>query len=134
MRPEGAIASSTGLSPRTAATLAYSGWWVTGAIVWLVERRDPFVRFHAAQAVVVFGVAALLIALFGALAVASLAMLPATFDLFVGAATLTWAAAVGLWGIAMWKAAGGDEWRVPIAAGWARRLSARVTASERGSV
>lgn len=126
----GPIASSTGLSSRTAATLAYSGWWVTGAIFCLVERRDPFVRFHAAQAVVVFGLAASLVALFGALAVASLAWLPATFDVFVGAATVTWVAGVGLWGIAMWKAAAGDEWRLPIAAGWAERLSARSTASE----
>jgi uncharacterized membrane protein len=126
-------ASSTGLSSRTAATLAYSGWWVTGAVFWLVERRDRFVRFHAAQAVVVFGLAALLILLFGALAVASLAFLPATFGFFVGAALIMWAAGVALWGIAMWKAAGGDDWRVPIAAGWAERLSARATASEPGS-
>lgn len=76
--------------------LAYSGWWVTGAIF-------------------------------------CLAWLPATFGVFVGAATVTWAAGVGLWGIAMWKAADGDEWRVPIAAGWAERLSARSTASEPGS-
>ncbi len=123
-----APASSTGLSSRTAATLAYSGWWVTGAIFWFVERRDPFVRFHAAQAVVVFGLAALLVAVFGALAVASLAFLPATFGFFVIAATVTWTAAVVLWGMAMWKAAGGGAWRVPVAAGWAERLSARFTA------
>jgi uncharacterized membrane protein len=101
---------------------------VTGAIFWFVERRDPFVRFHAAQAVVVFGLAAFLIVVFAGLAVASLAFLPATFGFFVVAATITWMAAVVLWGIAMWKAAGGELWRVPIAAGWAERLSARLTA------
>lgn len=118
-----APASSTGLSPRAAAALAYSGWWVTGAIFCLVERRDPFVRFRAAQAVVVFGLAALLVVVFGALAVASLAWQPATFGFFLSAATLTWAAGVVLWAIAMWKAARGDAWRVPIVAGWAERLS-----------
>ena len=123
------ISSSTGLSSRTAATLAYSGWWVTGAIFWFVERRDPFVRFHAAQAVVVFGLAALFVVLFGALAVASLAFLPATFGFFVVAATVTWVAGVVLWGIAMWKAAGGERWRMPVAAGWAERLNAWFTAS-----
>ena len=30
--------SSSGLSPRLAAPLAYSGWWITGLIVWFVER------------------------------------------------------------------------------------------------
>jgi uncharacterized membrane protein len=126
--------SSTGLSSRTAAALAYSGWWVTGAIFWFVERRDRFVRFHAAQAVVVFGLAALLVGLFGALAVASLAFLPEAFNFFVLAATATWAAAVGLWVVAMWKAAGGHVWQVPVAAGWAERLDARFTASAPASV
>lgn len=116
-------ASSTGLSSRAAAALAYSGWWVTGAIVWFVERRDAFVRFHAAQAVVVFGLAALLVLVFGALALASLAWLPATFGVFPGAAALTWAAGIVLWGMAMWKAAGGETWRLPLTAGWAERLS-----------
>jgi uncharacterized membrane protein len=123
------LTSSTGLPPRTAATLAYSGWWVTGAIFWFVERRDPFVRFHAAQAVVVFGLAALLVVFFSGLAVASLAFLPATFGFFIVAATVTWVAAVVLWGIAMWKAAGGETWRMPVAAAWAERLNARLTAS-----
>ena len=118
-------ASSTGLPSRTAAALAYSGWWVTGAIFCFVERRDPFVRFHAAQAVVVFGLTALLILVFGALAVASLAFLPATFGVFVVAATVTWAAGIVLWGMAMWKAAGSDLWHAPIAADWTERLSAR---------
>lgn len=125
--------SSTGLPSRAAAALAYSGWWVTGAIFWFVERRDPFVRYHAAQAVVVFGLTALLILLFGALAIASLAFLPATFGFFVTAATLTWVAGVVLWGIAMWKAAGGNLWQVPVAAGCTARLSARLRALVPGS-
>ena len=53
--------SSLGLPSRTAAALAYSGWWITGAIFWLLEREDRVVRFHAAQSIVVFGVAALLV-------------------------------------------------------------------------
>ena len=116
--------SSLGLSSRTASALAYSGWWVTGAILWLAERRDPFVRFHAAQALVVFGAAALLICLFGALAIASLTYLPATFGVLITAAMVTWIAAVLLWGITMWRVMRGDEWRIPVAASWADRLSA----------
>ena len=38
--------STTGLTTRTAAVLAYLGWWVTGLIFWAVERRDLQVRFH----------------------------------------------------------------------------------------
>ena len=116
---------SLGLSSRTASALAYSGWWVTGAILWLAERRDPVVRFHAAQALIVFGAAALLICLFGALAIASLTYWPTTFDFFVTATMVTWTAGVLLWGITMWKVMSGDEWRIPVAASWIDRLSSR---------
>ena len=115
--------SSTGLPSRTASTLAYSGWWVTGAIFWFLERRDPAVRFHAAQAIVVFGFAALVILGFGALAVASLAFLPSTFGFFIRAAGLTWIAGVALWGVTMWRVVRGDEWKLPVAAAWAERLN-----------
>ncbi|HEY5618984.1 MAG TPA: DUF4870 domain-containing protein [Vicinamibacterales bacterium] len=116
--------SSIGLPSRTASALAYSGWWITGAILWFLERRDPIVRFHAAQAIVVFGVAALLVALLGALAAASLSFLPSLFGFFFGAAALTWMASVALWAITMWKIVNGDEWRIPVAAPWADRLNA----------
>ena len=69
--------TSTGLTPRTAATLAYLSWWVTGLVFWLVERQDRFVRFHAAQAMVAFGAISVMIAAFLGLAGAALSFLPA---------------------------------------------------------
>ncbi len=98
------MTSSTGLSSNTAAALAYAGWWVTGAIFWFVERRDPFVRFHAAQATITFGAVAVIIALCGTLAAVSLSFLPWAFSLFVTAAVVTWVTGVILWLIALWKA------------------------------
>src|SRR5688500_652548 len=83
--------SSTGLSPRVAAPLAYAGWWVTGVILWFVERRDRAIRFHAAQSIAAFGVVACLILAFVALALASLPLMPAAFNLFLWAAVATWA-------------------------------------------
>lgn len=114
--------SSTGLSSRTAAALAYSGWWVTGAILWFLEREDPVVRFHSAQAVVVFGGAALLIVLLAATAAIALAFFPAAFAVLAAAAAATWAAAVVLWLVTIWKVARGDEWKIPAAAGWTERI------------
>ena len=125
----GELLSSTGLSSRIAAPLAYSGWWITGVIVWLVERRDPYVRFHAAQSVAAFGLVATLIAAFAALAVASLSLLPSAFTLFVGAAALTWVGGMLLWLVTMWKAASGDAWRIPVAAALADRLTASLSPS-----
>ena len=114
--------SSTGLSPRLAAPLAYAGWWITGFIVWFVERRDRYIRFHAAQAITAFGLIAVLICAFGIFAVASLSFLPSGFGLFVWAAAITWIAGLALWVISMWKAATGAHWRIPVAADLADRL------------
>jgi uncharacterized membrane protein len=114
--------SSTGLSPRVAAPLAYAGWWLTGLILWFVERRDRAIRFHAAQSVAAFGVVAAVIAAFGVLALASLSFLPPAFTLFLWAAAITWAAGIVLWIVAMWKAATGHAWRIPVAADLADRL------------
>ena len=114
--------SSTALSPRLAAPLAYAGWWITGFIVWFAERRDPYSRFHAAQAMTAFGLIAVLIVAFSALALVSLSFLPRAFSLFVWAAALTWLAGLALWVVSMWKTATGEPWRIPIAAELADRL------------
>ena len=47
---------SNGLSKNMKAVLCYAGGWVTGLVFILVEKKDGFVRFHAMQSLVVFGV------------------------------------------------------------------------------
>ena len=116
------LTSSTGLAPRLGAPLAYAGWWITGLVLWLVERRDTYVRFHAAQAITAFGLIALFIGAFGSLALASLSFLPSAFGPFVWAAALTWLGGLVLWALSMWKAASGETWRIPIAAELADRI------------
>ncbi len=117
------LVSSTGLSSRTAAALAYGGWWVTGLILWFLERRDRFARFHAAQSVVAFGAIALLILVFGFLAVASLSFLPSAFSVLIGASIFAWVLGVALWVVSIWKAAHGEDWRIPGAAALADRMA-----------
>lgn len=46
--------ANSGLSETTAAWLSYVLGWVTGIIFFLIDKR-PYVRFHAAQAIVTFG-------------------------------------------------------------------------------
>ena len=115
--------SSTGLPPRLGAVLAYSAWWITGLLVWWLERRDPFVRFHAAQSVVAFGVVGVIVGAFGVLAVVSLSVLPDAFAPLLWAAGLAWAGGEALWVIAIWQASQGRWWRIPLCAGIAERLS-----------
>jgi len=49
-----ASAAGTGLDENVAGLLTYVGFWVTGLIFFLIDKR-PFVRFHAAQSMVLFG-------------------------------------------------------------------------------
>lgn len=120
--PIAVLPSSTGLPSHVAAPLAYAGWWLTGLVFWFVERRDAYVRFHAAQSVAAFGIIAALIAGFCLMAVASLSFLPNAFTPFLWAAAGTWLAGVLLWGLSMWKAARGSAWRIPLAADLADRM------------
>ena len=46
--------SQSGLAENAAACLSYVLGWLTGIIFFLIDKR-PYVRFHAAQSIVVFG-------------------------------------------------------------------------------
>jgi len=48
--------TSTGLNPNTAALLSYLFGWVTGIIFFILEKDNKYVRFHALQSIIVFGV------------------------------------------------------------------------------
>jgi uncharacterized membrane protein len=113
---------TTGLPRHVAAPLAYAGWWVTGALFWFLERRDKFVRFHAAQACVVFGAIAVVVALLSVIAATSLMFMPDAFGFWMWSAGLIWVAGLVLWVVAIWNAATGRLWRIPIAAEIADRM------------
>jgi uncharacterized membrane protein len=113
---------TTGLPRRVAAPLAYAGWWVTGALFWFLERRDLVVRFHAAQACVVFGTIAVVVAVLSGIAATSLMFMPGAFGFWMWSAGLIWVAGLILWLMAIWNAAAGRIWRIPIAAEIADRM------------
>jgi uncharacterized membrane protein len=48
--------TSTGLSENVAGSLCYALGWISGVVFILVEPENKFVRFHAIQSIVVFGV------------------------------------------------------------------------------
>lgn len=47
--------SSTSLAPRVAGLLCYLGVWISGIVFIILEQKNRWVRFHAAQSIVVFG-------------------------------------------------------------------------------
>ena len=64
--------SSTGLTPRVAAVLAYLAGPFSGVLVLLAERTSGFVRFHAWQSVLGLGALGLVVVMLLGLAFASL--------------------------------------------------------------
>lgn len=44
-----------GLEENVAATITYVLGWLTGLIMFFLEKENQYVRFHAAQSIVVFG-------------------------------------------------------------------------------
>jgi uncharacterized membrane protein len=114
---------TTGLPPRSGALLAYLGWWVTGALVLLMEKRDGFIRFHAAQAFI--GLGALWIGglLFYGSAFLMLSVSELSFRVLLWLSLGIWAAGIGVWIVGLVSAVRGERWRIPLAARLADRIS-----------
>ena len=48
--------TSTGLTENVAGLLCYVLGWVSGLVFLLIEPENKFVRFHAMQSIIVFGI------------------------------------------------------------------------------
>jgi uncharacterized membrane protein len=107
--------TATGLSPRLAAALAYAAWWLTGLLFLAVEPRNPFVRYHARQAVVVFGFVWLAGIALSALSFVGVFLAPGMFWITAALAQATWILGVVLWILCLVQAARGRWWSVPLA-------------------
>ena len=125
--PAAPVAEGAGMAENVAGLLCYVFGWVTGVIFFLVDKR-PYVRFHAAQSIVVFGGLNILFILAGSLFGVGWVM----GGLFLG----TWAlgamilvalrvAAFILWILLMVKAYQGERYKVPFASGLAESLAAK---------
>jgi uncharacterized membrane protein len=102
--------SSTGLSANVAGLLCYVLGWITGIIFIVLEKKSTFVKFHAWQSIMTFGV----------LTVAQLVLgwIP-----FVGwiLSILIGILMFVLWLILIIQAGTGKMWKVPGAGDWAER-------------
>jgi uncharacterized membrane protein len=121
--PAPAAPTSSGLDPRLASALAYLAGWVTGALFLAIERRHPVVRFHAAQAVVVFGALSVVMGCTYAAALAGALLSGTAFKVLLTVTNLTWLAGAALWTWLVLTATRGDTWRVPGTARWVDRLA-----------
>ena len=102
--------SSTGLSANVAGLLCYVAGWITGIVFIVLERKSIFVKFHAWQSIMTFGV----------LTVASLIL---SWIPIIGwiLGTLIGILSFILWIILIIQAGTGKMWKVPWAGDWAEK-------------
>lgn len=117
-----ASSTSTGLQPNVAGALAYLLGLITGIAFLVLEKENRFVRFHAAQSIVV---SIAMIALSIALSILStvLAFIPILG--WIVAIVLSLGLGLGsfvLWLFLMWQAFQGKEWEAPIVGAYARKM------------
>lgn len=106
--------SSTGLTANVAGLLCYVALWITGIIFVVLEKKSTFVKFHAWQSIMTFGVL-------------TVAYLVLRWIPFIGwiLSILIYVLMAILWIILMVQAGSGKMWKVPIAGDWAEKQASR---------
>jgi uncharacterized membrane protein len=97
--------TASGLDPNVAAALSYGLGWVTGVGFLITEHENRFVRFHAMQSTIVFGVLSLICLLLQSFLF--LGVLLAVFIVIPISAVL--------WLLLMFKAYQGERFKLPYA-------------------
>ena len=117
------MASNSGLQENVAGLLSYVLGWLTGIIFLLIDKR-PFVRFHAAQSIVVFGALFIvrLILTFGFLG-GGFGGFGGFFWLWTMISMLVSLLILVLWILLMVKAYQGKWFEIPVAAGIAKNIA-----------
>jgi uncharacterized membrane protein len=114
--------TDTGLAPNVAGALAYVLGPLTGILFLVIEKRNPFVRFHAAQSVV-FGVVWIVLSIVISIIGMMLGVIPILGWLIGLALSLGLAVGgLGIWLLLMYEAFSGNEWELPLVGHHSRRL------------
>ncbi len=102
--------SSTGLSANVAGLLCYVAGWITGIVFIVLEKKSIFVKFHAWQSIMTFGILTI--------AYIILRWIP-----FVGwiLSILIYILMAILWIILIIQAGTGKMWKAPWAGDWAEK-------------
>lgn len=103
----------TGLPKNTAAALSYVLGPITG-VLFLVLEKDPFVKFHAMQSIVVFVALFILQFVMGA-TIILIPLVP-----LIGIAMFV------LWLLLIYKAWNGEKWEVPFIGKFARQMAEKA--------
>jgi uncharacterized membrane protein len=123
-RSDVGLASSTGLEPRTASTLAYLAGPFSGALILATESANDDVRFHAWQSIVGLGGLGLAVLVSYVLAFLAVFVSVKVVTLMLSVAYVIWIVIALVWLICLWKAWSGERWKLPLAGDYAERFVA----------
>jgi uncharacterized membrane protein len=107
--------TAEGIPENVAGLLCYSLGWITGLIFLLIDKR-PFVRFHAAQSLVVFGLLHIVYYILMAVFFVGIGAAAGGFGLGVLLLDAIRLLGTVLWIVLMVKAYQGERFKVPFAA------------------
>ena len=115
-----------GMAENVAGLLCYVLGWVTGIIFFLIDKR-PYVRFHAAQSIVVFGGLHVINIIVGIVFGAGFMMMGGWggFGIAWALYSLVSLVAFVLWILLMVKAYQGEKYQVPVAGGIAQSFAGK---------
>jgi uncharacterized membrane protein len=116
--------SSTGLSPRVAGLLCYAAAWASGLLLVAIERDSRFVRFHAWQSLIGFGVLTSIALVAWGVTLLTAFVSPAAFRVMGYVTQIAWMALGATWIFAVIMVAQGRRWKMPLVGKWAERLAA----------
>lgn len=118
--------ATAGLQENVAGTLCYGLGWLTGLIFLLIDKR-PFVRFHAAQSIAVFGVINILYLVLGQVFVVGVVVGgPVGYGFGSVLLLLLRVGSIGLWVLLMVKAYQGQRYKLPLFGEYAESLAGKI--------
>lgn len=118
--------SSTGMSANVAGLLCYVASWITGIVFVLLEKKSRFVKFHAWQSIMTFGVLTvvqIILSIISGIALLSLSL--GVWGVVHVLGVIVWVITVGLWIALMVLAYQGKMWKVPLAGNWAEKRASK---------
>jgi uncharacterized membrane protein len=125
--------TSTGLNARNEAVFSYLLGWFSGLIFFFIERKNRFVRFHAAQSFITFGgifIVYVVLRLLGGIPIIGFLLSP-----ILGVVTFI-VLALGFltWLFLMFQAYRGKNFRLPIVSSYADSLVYRFSPKRKGTI
>ncbi|MDH5363813.1 MAG: zinc-ribbon domain-containing protein [Dehalococcoidia bacterium] len=108
--------TSVGLSANVAGLLCYVLGWISGIVFLIIEKKSKFVKFHAWQSIMTFGVLNVTYLILFSIPIIGWIL-----------GWVIWVLGLVLWIILMIQAGTGKMWKLPWAGNWAERQASKAS-------